>query len=152
MVILAAGIKGGVSLAAKDPGAFVAPNAVIISQIIHASAKEHVQRLGFLSSTTVYPPMDKPVREEDAWLGEPYPLYYGVGWVKRYAEKICKYYADSYGIKIAIVRPSGAYGRYDSFDESSAHVRPSLGNRALTSRGSFLASADGNDVRGFIHA
>ena len=152
IVVHAAGITGGVPLAVNDPGAFVAPNAVIISQVVHACAKERVERLGFLSSTTVYPPLDRPVREEDAWTGEPYRMYYGIGWVKRFAEKICKYYGDSYGLKVAIVRPSGAYGRYDTFDETTGHVLPSFIKRALSTDDRFLVWGDGSDVRDFLHS
>jgi GDP-L-fucose synthase len=152
IVIHAAGITGGVPLAVSDPGALVAPNAVLISQVIHACAKEGVERLGFISSTTVYPPLDRPVKEEDAWSGEPYSMYYGIGWVKRYAEKICKYYSSAYKTKIAIVRPSGAYGRFDTFDESTGHVLPSFILRAEKAGNSFKVWGDGGDTRDFVHS
>lgn len=152
IVIHTAGITGGVPLAVNDPGALVAPNAVINSQVIHACAKEKVERLGFTSSTVVYPPLEWPVKEEEAWNGDPYPLYYGISWVKRFSEKICKYYSDVYGLKVAVVRPSGVYGRYDNFNEKSGHVLPAFIWRALQKTNPFVIWGDGNDVRDFLHA
>ncbi|MCL4435490.1 MAG: NAD-dependent epimerase/dehydratase family protein [Thaumarchaeota archaeon] len=152
IVIHTAGITGGVPLAVNDPGALVAPNAVINSQVIHACAKEKVERLGFTSSTVVYPPLERPVKEEEAWIGDPYPLYYGISWVKRFSEKICRYYGDTYGLKVAVVRPSGIYGRYDNFNENSGHVLPAFIQRALKMTNPFVVWGDGKDVRDFLHA
>ncbi len=59
IVMHAAGITGGAPLAMNEPGAMVAPNAVINSQVIHACAKEKVSRLGFISSIVVYPPLER---------------------------------------------------------------------------------------------
>src|SRR5260370_8333018 len=58
------------------------------------------------------------------------------------------------GIKIAIVRPSGAYGRYDNFDQSTSHVVPGLINRALALKPGepFEVWGDGLGVRDLIHA
>lgn len=152
IVFHAGGVTGGVPLAVKDPGALVAPNAIISSQIIDACAKESVERLGFISSTVVYPPSSKPVTEDMAWSGEPYDLYFGIAWVKRFAEKLCKFYYDKCGLKVAIVRPSGAYGRYDNFDEKTSHVLPAFIMRALSGADPFVIWGDGKDVRDFVHA
>ena len=153
IVFGAGGITGGIPLALNDPGALVAPNAVINSQVIHACAKARVERLGFVSSTVVYPALERPVREEDSLIGEPYHLYSGIGWVKRFSERLCKYYSDAYGMKVAIVRPSGVYGRYDNFDESTSHVLPAFIKRAVSNpSGSFVVWGDGMDVRDFLHS
>jgi len=152
VVMHAAGVAGGAPLALSDPGAMVAPNAVINSQLIHACAKEKVSRLGFISSIVVYPPMDKPMREDQAWSGEPYDLYFGLAWVKRFSEKLCQFYHDKTGVRIAIIRPSGAYGRYDNFDENTSHVLPAIIKRALAVKETLKVWGDGKDVRDFIHA
>lgn len=152
IVMHAAGITGGAPLAISEPGAMVAPNAVINSQVIHACAKEKVSRLGFISSIVVYPPTDKPMKEEQAWSGEPYPLYAGLAWVKRFSEKLCKFYQDNSGLKVAIIRPSGAYGRFDNFDENTSHVLPAIIKRALSEVDPLKVWGDGLDVRDFVHA
>ena len=152
IVMHAAGITGGTPLAISDPGAMVAPNAVINSQVIHACAKEKVSRLGFMSSIIVYPVLKGPMREEQAWSGEPYDLYYGLAWVKRFSEKLCKFYQDNSSLKVAIIRPSGSYGRYDNFDENTSHALPAIMKRALSGTDPLKVWGDGRDVRDYVHA
>lgn len=152
VVIHAAGVTGGVPLAVNDPGAMVAPNAVLNAQVIHACAKEKVPRLGFTSSVVVYPEADHPLQEWEAWSGDPYPLYAGLAWVKRFSEKLCEHYSKSYGIDISIIRPTGVYGRFDNFEEGSSHVLPAFINRALRSKDRFVVWGDGGDVRDFVHS
>jgi GDP-L-fucose synthase len=152
VVMHAAGITGGAPLAVKEPGAMVAPNAVINSQVIHACAKEGVSRLGFISSIVVYPASTRPMREEQAWSGEPYALYFGLAWVKRFSEKLCKFYQDNSSLKVAIIRPSGSYGRFDNFDENTSHALPAIMKRALSGADPLKVWGDGLDVRDYVHA
>lgn len=152
IVMHAAGITGGAPLAMSDPGAMIAPNAVINSQVIHACAKEKVSRLGFISSIVVYPALSEPMKEEQAWSGEPYDLYYGLAWVKRFSEKLCQFYHDKSSLKVAIIRPSGSYGRYDNFDENTSHALPAIMKRALSGTDPLVVWGDGMDVRDYVHA
>ena len=152
VVMHGAGITGGAPLAISEPGAMVAPNAVINSQVIHACAKERVSRLGFISSIVVYPALSEPMREDQAWSGEPYELYYGLAWVKRFSEKLCKFYHDNTSLKVAIIRPSGSYGRFDNFDEGTSHALPAIMKRALSGTDPLKVWGDGLDVRDYVHA
>jgi len=152
VVMHGAGITGGAPLAISEPGAMVAPNAVINSQVIHACAKERVSRLGFISSIVVYPALSEPMREDQAWSGEPYELYYGLAWVKRFSEKLCKFYHDNTSLKVAIIRPSGSYGRFDNFDEGTSHALPAIMKRALSGKDPLKVWGDGLDVRDYVHA
>ena len=148
-----AGVTGGVGMAMTDPTSFVALNAVLGANILQACYLEHVGIVGFPSSTVVYQELNRPVREHDLnYAFNPYPLYYGIGWTKRYLEKLCRYYYDSVGMRIAIVRPSGAYGRYDNFDERTSHVLPGLIARAARGEGPLVVWGDGKDVRDLVHA
>lgn len=154
IVIGCAGITGGIGLAHKDPLGYVGPATVIALNTLHACAQAKVKRFGFLSSTTVYPELDKPVVETDTFDWPPYELYKGIGESKRFLEKMCTYYAEKTGLKVGVVRPSGAYGRFDNFDESTSHVIPGMINRALSLKPGepFEVWGDGNDVRDFVHA
>jgi len=148
-----AGVTGGVGMAMTDPTSFVALNAVLGANILHACYLEHVGIVGFPSSTVVYQELNRPVREQDlSYAFDPYPLYYGIGWTKRYMEKLCKYYHDAVGMKIAVVRPSGAYGRYDNFVERTSHVLPGLIARAERGKDPLVVWGDGKDVRDLVHA
>jgi len=153
IVIGCAGITGGVNLPKLDPVSYVGPATVIAINTLHACVEEGVKRFGYLSSTTVYAPSDGPVREEDVQHDDKlYPLYRGIGHSKRFLEKLCAYYHETTGIGVGIVRPSGAYGRFDNFDEKTSHVLPGMIDRALHAEDTFEVWGDGQDTRDFIHA
>lgn len=161
-----AGVTGGVGIVAVNPTGYVGPATVLAINVIEACRSVRVPRMGFLSSTTVYAPQEKPVVED--YLGnKPYKLYEGIGESKRFLEGLCHYYHDRAGLKCAVVRPSGAYGRFDNFDERTSHVVPGMIQRALStasiretiSSSTLLAKpptfeiwGDGEDVRDLIHA
>jgi GDP-L-fucose synthase len=154
-VVSCAGITGGVNLPKKDPVSYVGPATVIAMNTLHASYMAGVRRIGWLSSTTVYPPMVRPAVESDVTSTVAlYPLYRGIGESKRFLEKLFAYYHETVGIGAAVVRPAGAYGRFDNFDESTSHVLPAMVMRALKlgEHEQFEVWGDGDDVRDFIHA
>jgi GDP-L-fucose synthase len=153
-VIGCAGITGGVALPSQDPVTYVGPATAMVINTLDACHRAGIKRFGFLSSTTVYAPQDTPCKEEDVDRPEPlYPLYRGIGESKRWLEKLCKYYAETTGIGVGIVRPSGAYGRFDQWGPNG-HVLPSLIERALRLEPGqpFTLWGDGQDVRDFVHA
>lgn len=155
IVINCAGITGGVAMPSLDPVSYVGPATAMAINVLHACHEAKVERVGMLSSTTVYAPTPEPCREGVLDLhDEPYPLYRGIAESKRFIEKLCRYYHETTGIGVGIVRPSGAYGRYDNFDERTSHVIPGLISRALRLEpGQPLEIwGDGCDVRDFIHA
>jgi len=152
IVFHAAGVTGGVGLAINDPSALVTSNTILTVRVLDACAKENVRRFCFLSSTSVYPASDKPVREDQAWSSDPHDMYFGIAWVKRFGEKLCEFYSKKYRIMAAIVRSSGTYGRYDSFDENTSHVIPAFVRRGLAAVDPFVVWGDGTDVRDFTHA
>lgn len=152
IVIHAGGVTGGIPFAAADPAAVVYPNAIISTQVIDACAKERVQRMCLLSSTTVYPESGSPMKEEEAWKDDPPGVYYGIGWVKRFSEKLCEFYAQKYGLRVAIVRPAAIYGRFDDFNEGTSHVIPAMIARATSGADPFVVWGDGKDMRDFVHA
>lgn len=155
VVASCAGITGGVNLPSHDPVSYVGPASVIAMNTLHAAHLARVERIGWLSSTTVYPPLDRPATEDDSRLPDAlYPLYRGIGESKRFLEKLFAYYHETAGIGAAVVRPSGAYGRFDNFDERTSHVLPGMVTRALKLEPGQLFDVwgDGEDVRDFIHA
>jgi len=155
IVMGCAGITGGVNLPSLDPVSYVGPATAMVINTLQACVEEKVQRFGYLSSTTVYPPSEDPVLEEDADSGKPYyPLYRGIGMSKRFLERLCRYYHETTGLGVSVIRPSGAYGRFDNFSEKTSHVVPGMISRALAlgDGKEFEVWGDGEDVRDFIHA
>ena len=154
IVLSCAVITGGIGIVATDPLSYVGPATAITINTLHAAAQAGCARFGYLSSTTVYPASEKPVVEGDELAGKPYSLYRGIGESKRFLEKLCSYYHEKAAIACAVVRPSGAYGRFDSFHEGTSHVIPGMVNRALRTLAHepFEVWGDGEDVRDFVHA
>lgn len=154
-VINCAGITGGIGLAHKSPLGYVGPATAMAINMLQATVDANIPLFGFLSSTTVYAPSLTPVIEEDVEKPDPiYPLYRGIGESKRFLEKLCRYYHDKTGVACGIVRPSGAYGRFDNFDQGTSHVIPGMIDRALklAPDENFEVWGDGGDTRDFVHA
>ena len=60
----------------------------------------------FSSSTAGYPPLTRPVREEDMWTAPPAPVYFGYGWMRRYFELLGEYVGAVSPLKVIFaVRP-----------------------------------------------
>ncbi len=150
-VFLCAANTSGAAVMAHNPIAHITPNLLINAQVLEAACLAKVERLLFVSSTTVYPAVTHPVKETEAFVGEPHDSYFGVGWMKRYIEKLAQFYYQRYGLKIAIVRPTNAYGPYDKFDDERAHVLPALIRRALAKHDPFEVWGDGTAIRDFIY-
>ena len=155
VVFSCAGITGGIGLTEIDAVSYVGPATGMVINTLHACVQKKVERFGYLSSTTVYAPSDRPVVEADSELpAKLYDAYRGIGESKRFLEKLCTYYNEKTDLKTCSVRPSGAYGRFDNFDEKTSHVLPGMVNRALAlEEGKFFEIwGDGQDVRDLIHA
>lgn len=154
IVVSCAGITGGVALATINPLDYVGPATAMVINTLHGCVLEKVPLMGYLSSTTVYPASDDAVSEEDTALGPPYVHYRGIGESKRFCEKLCRYYEEKGAIQVAKVRPSGAYGRFDNFDETTSHVVPGMIGRALKlpPGQDFEVWGNGDDLRDLVHA
>lgn len=155
IVFSCAGITGGIGLPQLDAVSYVGPATAITINTLHACVEAKVKKFGFLSSTTVYAPSERPVKEDDVDLPDAlYPVYKGIGQSKRFLEQLCAYYTEHTDLYTSVVRPSGAYGRFDNFDEKISHVLPGLVNRALNLKDGedFEIWGDGEDVRDLIHA
>lgn len=151
-VFLCAANTSGAAVMTNNPVVHVTTNLLLNSQMFEAACLSKVDHLLFVSSTTIYPPADYPVKEAEAFTGDPYPSYLGVGWMKRYIEKLAQFYYQRYGFKVALVRPTNVYGPYDKFDFETSHVLPALIRRALEKQNPFEVWGDGSTVRDFVYA
>lgn len=149
--ILAAANSSGARVMRENPVAHVTENLMINAQMLEACMREGVERVLFISSTVVYPPSLSAVREDEAFSGDPFDSYYGVGWMKRYSEKLAEFYRRSFGIRIAIARPTNVFGPRDKFDPDRSHVLPALIRRAVEGQDPFQVWGDGQAVRDFLY-
>lgn len=133
------------------PLTHITENILLNSLMLEASFFAKVKRFLFVSSSIVYPPLDHPMREEEAFQGDPYDLYFGVGWMKRYVEKLSEFYHRRYQMNIALIRPTNVFGPYDKFDLKTSHVLPALIRRAVERQNPYEVWGDGSAVRDFIY-
>ncbi len=147
--IHAAGVAIGAGV--RNPLEAMDVNANLGIKVMRAALAQNVKGFLLLSSVSAYPPRDYPVKEDEMWDGEPYPHFHGYGWMRRYLEKVAET-VHKQGLNVAIVRPTAAYGRYDNFGSTHAHVIPMLIERALRKENPFVVWGTGGEVRDFLHA
>ena len=118
--------------------------------MIDAAVRSKLDRFGFVGSSTMYPDVSHPVNEDEAFDSNPHKLYRGVGWMKRYVEKVIEYYQDISETKFGMVRTTAIYGPYDAFNENG-HAIPQLIMKADSGMNPFEVWGDGSQMRDFIY-
>ena len=142
----------GAAVTAGNPMSAIAANMITTIQTLQAAWMAGVERFLLLSSHTTYPNAEYPIKEEEMWSGPTDPSYFGYGWMRRYLERLAEFVVSKSDMKIAIVRPTAAYGRWDSFDPTKSHVIPALIRRAVEKEDPFVVWGTGEEVRDFLRA
>ena len=150
-VFHAAGAVSAAAVTAGNPMSAITANLILTAQTLQAAWMEGVERYQVFSSSTGYPAADHPIKEEEMWTGPTYPAYFGYGWMRRYLERISEFVASKSSMKIALVRPTAVYGRWDNFDPTTSHVVPALIRRAVEKQNPYVVWGTGDEVRDFLH-
>lgn len=141
----------GAGIMAIDPNALIRENLYLNTNMLDLCFKKKIKKLMFVSSSTIYQPCHRPLAEEELDLNkEPYYTYQGVGWVKRYTEKLCEFYKNL-GVNINIVRPTGIYGKYDKYEEGKSHFMPAIIKRVLKNQNPLVIWGSGYNQRDMIY-
>jgi len=153
-VFMCAANTSGAAVMRSNPLAHVTPNVLMNTQLIEAAYQAGVKKYCFISSSAAYPPTDdRPVREDEMFLDDPYDVYYAVGWMKRYAEVLCKVYSQKIKkpMPTVVIRPSNMYGPYDKFDFAVSHVTSALIRRVVERQNPMDIWGTGEDVRDLLY-
>lgn len=144
----------GAVIMGTDPLALVTPNVIMNTNLMDSAYKNGVKQFVFLASTTGYPdaPGEK-ITEDRMFDGNPHDKYFGVGWAKRYTEKLCELYATKLNPKMncVVLRPSNIYGPHDKYDFDKCHVLPALIRRFAEKHNPLDLWGDGTETRDFIY-
>ncbi len=138
----------------NDPLAHVTPNVAMNNFLIDAAWRNNVKHYVFISSNTVYPPKgDEPVVETDFLFDEPYPVYFPVGWMKRYAEVQCELYAKYLPrtMKCTVIRPANLFGPHDKYDFNKCHVTPATIRKVADQLNPIPVWGDGTELRDLLY-
>jgi GDP-L-fucose synthase len=153
-VFLCAAHTSGAAVIRKTPLVHITPNVLINTLMLEAAHRAGVAKFCFVSSGAAYPPTgDRPVREDEMFNGDPHDVYFAAGWMKRYAEILCRTYAEKIGspMPTVVVRPSNVFGPYDKFDFAVSHVTAALIRRVIERHNPLEVWGTGEDVRDLIY-
>ncbi len=151
--IMAAAITGGAGAAHSSPHRQMTDNLVMDALMLEGLYTAGVKRVVYLSSATVYQEFAGYIKENQLDLNEdPHSSYLGVGWAKRSAEKLCKFWHEKYGMEIIIARCANIYGPFARFDPQNSNFIPALIRKAVEKMDPFEVWGSPTVVRDVIFA
>lgn len=150
-VFMCAANSSGAAVMASEPLIHLTPNVLMNTNMLKASYANGVKKFGFISSNTVYPVTDFPVKEEDVNY-EYFEKYFVVGWMKRFTEIMCEMYSEKINspMKTVVVRPGNLYGPYDKYTKKESKVIAALIRRAVEHEDPLSVWGDGQDIKDFL--
>lgn len=151
-VFHAAGVVSAAGTASVASMSAITENLVLSARMLQAAWATGAGRFLLFSSSTIYPAASHPVREDEGWSAPPHPSYLGYGWMRRYLEKLAEFVVLKSELKIAVVRPTAVYGRWDDFSPVTGHVIPALILKAAERRDPYEVWGTGDELRDFLHA
>lgn len=154
LAVLVAANSAGALSSKKEPHWQVTDNVVMDAQLLEAIAFEKkIKRTVFVSSASVYQELNGFIKEQDLDLNkDPHSAHYGIGWAKRMAEKLCRFWYDQYGVQIVVARAANIYGPYAKFDPERSNFIPALIRKAVAKQDPFEIWGGPDVVRDVIYA
>ena len=151
-VFMCAANTSGAAVMAKTPLVHLTPNVLMNLLALEAAYAAGVKKFLFISSNTVYPVTDFPVKESDV-TNKFFEKYFIVAWMKRFTELACEMYSTKIGkpMKTVVVRPANIYGEFDDFEWETSHVIPALIRKVVERHDPLEVWGDGNDLKEFIY-
>jgi GDP-L-fucose synthase len=153
-VFLCSAHTSGAAVIRATPLVHITPNVLINTLMLEAAHRAGVQRFCFISSGAAYPPTgSRPVAEAEMFDGDPHDVYFAAGWMKRYAEVLCRTYAEKIPnpMPTVVVRPSNVYGPYDKYDFAVSHVTAALIRRVVERHSPLEVWGSGEDIRDLVY-
>lgn len=151
-VFLCAANTSGAAVMEKTPLVHLTPNIIMNTLMLESAYAADVKKVLFISTSTVYPVTDYPVKENDV-TNEFFEKYFIVAWMKRFSEIICEMYSTKINkpMQTIVVRPANIYGPYDDFEWETSHVLPALIRKVVERHDPIEVWGDGKDIKDFIY-
>jgi nucleoside-diphosphate-sugar epimerase len=133
--------------------------SVLISTHLLVAARDNgVERLFYASSACVYAadkqsaPQVVPLAEPDAYPAMPED---GYGWEKLFSERMCRHFAEDFGIETRVARYHNVYGPHGTWDggreKAPAAICRKVATAALTGDHTIEIWGDGQQTRSFTY-
>jgi len=147
---------GGIGYITASHAEIAINNVLINAHVLAAAKAQGVARFLFSSSACIYPQhLQKdadvvPLREEDAFPADPEE---GYGLEKLFAEKLCQYATEDYGLETRVVRFHNVYGPLGSYDGGREKAPAAICRKlALCADGGEIDIwGDGRQTRSFMY-
>jgi GDP-L-fucose synthase len=151
-VFMCAANTSGAAVMENNPLAHLTPNILMNLSLYEAAYKNKVNKILFISSNTVYPVTDYPVKEDDV-TNEFFHKYFIVAWMKRFTEIVSEMYSEKIKDKmnVVVVRPANLYGEFDDFEWETSHVIPALVRKVAERQNPINVWGDGKDLKEFLY-
>jgi len=151
--VMAAANSFGAGSSISQPHMQVNDNLFINAQLLEAFHAENVKRAVYIGSATIYQEFNGSIKEDQLDLNDdPCPAYFGVAWVARYLEKLCRFWNEKYGLEILIARASNIFGPYSKFDPQTANFVPAIIRKAVAKMDPFEVWGFPEVVRDVIYS
>jgi GDP-L-fucose synthase len=139
---------------ARNPISPINDTLIMNVHMLEAAFLAKIKKYVWLSSSTGYPDKTDLLSENDMFIGEPPKVYYGVGWMTRYLETLCRFYSLELagGFQTVLIRPTTIYGEYETFDLNKCHMLPALVRKVVDKHVPLEIWGDGNDERDLIYS
>ena len=129
--VLMAAVTGGAKSAKDAPFRQTTDNLVMDAQLLQALYEQGVKKVVYVSTVTVYQEFEGTIAEDDLDLNrDPHGAYFGVGWAKRSAEKLCQFWRENMGMDVKVLRAANIYGPRAPFDPDRSNFVPALIRKA----------------------
>ncbi len=133
-------------------------SVLINTHLLEASRDHDVERFLFSSSACVYAAEKQteaevqPLREEDAYPAEPED---GYGWEKLFSERMCRHFAEDFGLGTRVVRYHNVYGPEGTWDggreKAPAAICRKVAQAKLSGDPEIEVWGDGEQTRSFTY-
>ena len=151
--IMAAANSAGSNIITSEPWKQVNDNLIMSAEQLEAFHFENIKRVIYISSVTLYQEFEGHIREEQLDLNvDPHPAYFGVGWVSRFVEKLCKFWHDKYDMGIVIARVANIFGPYTKFDPATSNFIPAIIRKAVDKMDPFVVWGSPDVTRDVIYS
>ncbi len=123
IVVMSAGLVGGIHANAAQPAAFIYENLMIEANVIHGAWQAGVGRVLNFGSACMYPKeCPQPMRPEHLMTGRMEPTSEPYAIAKLAGLTMAETYNRQYGARVTTVIPCTLFGSGDNFDPESSHV------------------------------
>ena len=147
---------GGIGYITASHAQIAMNNTMINTHMLDAARVNGVDRYFYSSSACVYPdyrqnePDIAGLKEEEVLPAAPEE---GYGWEKLYAEKLCQYYTEDYGLATRVARFHNAYGPLGTFDGGKEKAPAAICRKValVEDGGEIEVWGDGEQTRSFMH-